>query len=53
MKKPKHEPKAMMAARFQAEARQILANRTGQQSRFLNIAAAKGRYLEPVGRMAG
>ncbi|WP_236490839.1 hypothetical protein [Pseudomonas syringae] len=53
MKQVKHEPKALMAARFQAEARLVLAKRVGRQGRLLDIAAAKGRELEPVGRMAG
>lgn len=53
MKNIKHEPKAMMAARFKAEARQILATRTSRKSRFLDIAVAKGREMEPVGRLAG
>lgn len=52
MKQIKHEPKALMAARFQAEARQLLAKRSSQ-GRFLDIAASKGRSMEPVGRMAG
>lgn len=53
MKHVKHEPKVMMAARFQAEARQVLSKRSGQQGRFLAVALSKGRDMEPVGRMAG
>lgn len=49
----KYEPNALKAARFQAEARLMLAKRAGRQGRLLDIAAAKGRDLEPVGRMAG
>lgn len=53
MQKPKHEPKPMMAARFQAEARATLASRTAKRSRFLDVALSKGREFEPVGRLAG
>lgn len=52
MKQIKHEPKPLMAARFQAEARQALAKRTSQ-GRFIDIAASKDRSWEPVGRLAG
>lgn len=53
MQKPKHEPKPMMAARFQAEARAKLAKRSEKRSRFLDVALSKGRDFEPVGRLAG
>lgn len=53
MQKPKHEPKPLMAARFQAEARMMMANRSDKQSRFLDVALSKGREFEPVGRLAG
>ncbi len=53
MKKHKHEPKAVMVARFQAEARAVLSKRGDRQSRLLNIAASSRRDMEPVGRMAG
>lgn len=53
MHKPKHEPKPMMAARFQAEARATLAKRTDKRSRFLDVALSQGREFEPVGRLAG
>jgi len=53
MKKPKHEPKPMMAARFQAEARAVLAKRSDKRSRFLDVALAQGAEFEPVGRLAG
>ncbi|MBX6691910.1 hypothetical protein I8746_20120 [Pseudomonas sp. USTB-Z] len=52
MKQIKHEPKPLMIARFQAEARQALPKRSNQ-SRFLDIAASKDRSWEPVGRLAG
>lgn len=53
MQKPKHEPKPLMAARFQAEARIKMAKRSDKQSRFLDVALSKGREFEPVGRLAG
>ncbi|WP_202916046.1 hypothetical protein [Pseudomonas putida] len=53
MKQTKYEPKALMTARFKAEAQQVLSKRSGSQGRFLDIAASKGRSMEPVGRMAG
>jgi hypothetical protein len=53
MKHIKHEPKALMAARFRAEATLVLAKRSDRQGRMLDIAASKGRDMEPVGRMAG
>ncbi|WP_272940497.1 MULTISPECIES: hypothetical protein [Pseudomonas syringae group] len=42
-----------MTARFQAEARAILAQRSVKSSRFLYVALSKGREFEPVGRLAG
>ncbi|WP_248768510.1 hypothetical protein [Pseudomonas sp. MWU12-2345] len=53
MKKPKHEPKPMMAARFQAEARAALVKRSDKRNRFLDVALAQGAEFEPVGRLAG
>ncbi|MFT6464753.1 hypothetical protein [Halopseudomonas sp.] len=53
MKQKKQNSKPLMAAQFKAEARMMLANRSVKQSRFIEIAIAKGRELEPVGRMAG
>lgn len=52
MKQTKHEPKALMTVRFQKEARSLLLKRK-RQGRLLDIAAAKGMELEPVGWMAG
>lgn len=40
-------------AAIEAEAREVLQNRTAKQGRFLDIALQKGRELEPVGRLAG
>jgi len=42
-----------MIARFREEARLVLAKRHGAQGRLLAIAAAAGRDMEPVGRLAG
>ena len=53
MQKPKHEPKPLMVARLQAEARAVLAQRSGDASRFLDAALTKGRDIEPLGRLAG
>lgn len=53
MKKPKHEAKPIRAARYQAEARATLAQRADNPSRFLDLALAKGREFEPIGRLAG
>ncbi|MBA6097146.1 hypothetical protein A3L25_023995 [Pseudomonas putida] len=52
MRQIKQEPKPLMAARFQAEAREALAKRSSQ-GRFIDIAASKDRSWEPVGRLAG
>lgn len=53
MQKPKHEPKPVMVARFQAEARAALAKRSDKRSRFLDVVLSNGRDFEPVGRLAG
>lgn len=53
MQKPKHEPKPLMAGCFQAEARAVLAQRSGNASRFLDAALTKSRDIEPLGRLAG
>ncbi|RRV21399.1 hypothetical protein EGJ29_13195 [Pseudomonas sp. s199] len=53
MKKRKRESKAELIARYQEEARVVLAKRRGTTSRLLDIAAAAGRDMEPVGRLAG
>lgn len=53
MKKPKHEPKPMLAARFQAEARAVLAKRSDKRSRFLDAALAQGSKIETIGRLSG
>jgi len=53
VKKSKHDPKPLMAARFQAEARAALAKRKATSGRFLDIALTKDPEFEPVGRLAG
>jgi len=52
MRQIKPEPKPLMAVRFQAEAREALAKRSSH-GRFIDIAAAKDRSWEPLGRLAG
>jgi|GEM_PF-3591661 len=53
MKKRKRESEAEMIARFQEEARLVLAKRRDASVRWLDIAAATDRDMEPVGRLAG
>jgi hypothetical protein len=53
MRKSKHEQKRVMAARYHAEARALLAQRSFKASRFLDVALSNGREFEPVGRLAG
>jgi hypothetical protein len=45
--------KWQMKAAFEAEARELLANRSANQMRFLDAAHHKGRELEPIGWLAG
>lgn len=43
-----------LEAKFKSEAREILLHsRMRQQMRLFEIAAQKGRDMEPVGRLAG
>jgi len=53
MKKRERESKAEMIARFQEEARLVLAKRRDAAVRRLDIAAAADRDMEPGGRLAG
>lgn len=53
MKKRKRESKAELIARYQEEARLVLAKRRGARSRLLDIAVTLDRDMEPVGRLAG
>ncbi|SFU20316.1 hypothetical protein [Pseudomonas marincola] len=47
------EAKYIIIGRYKAEAYQVLSKRTRYQTRFLDIAVAKGFEMEPVGRLAG
>ena len=40
-------------AQFEAEARRLAGRPSENQLRFLKVAKAKGKEMEPVGRMAG
>jgi len=40
-------------AQFEAEARRLAGRVSENQLRFLKVAKAKGKDMEPVGRMAG
>jgi len=40
-------------AHFEAEARRLAGRVSENQLRFLKVAKAKGKEMEPVGRMAG
>lgn len=40
-------------AQFEAEARRLAGRVSENQLRFLKVAKAKGKEMEPVGRMAG
>ncbi|HEK1826533.1 TPA: hypothetical protein SMR77_004866 [Pseudomonas aeruginosa] len=49
--KPLNQPDA--GANFEAEARFLAGWVSENQLRFLKVAKAKGKEMEPVGRMAG
>ncbi|EIU1446631.1 hypothetical protein AAAC13_00730 [Pseudomonas aeruginosa] len=49
--KPLNKPDAV--ARFEAEARRLAGRVSENQLRFLKVAKAKGKEMEPVGLMAG
>ena len=40
-------------AQFEAEARRLAGRVSENQVRFLKVAKAKGKEMEPVGRLAG
>ena len=40
-------------AQFEAEARRLAGRVSDNQIHFLKVAKAKGKEMEPVGRMAG
>lgn len=45
--------KWQIKAGVEAEAREILSTRSTPPGRFLDLAVARGRDLEPLGRLAG
>lgn len=45
--------KWQMKAAFEAEARELVARRSANKTRFLDAAHQKGRELEPIGWLAG
>ncbi|WLH01309.1 hypothetical protein [Pseudomonas beijingensis] len=53
MKTSKRTPKPLLAAQYQAEARRLAGCATSIERQFLSVSLAKGKELEPVGRMAG
>lgn len=53
MKASKRTPKPLLAAQYEAEARRLAGCATIMERRFLSVSLAKGKELEPVGRMAG
>lgn len=53
MKASKRTPKPLLVAQYEAEARRLAGCATSIERRFLSISLAKGKELEPVGRLAG
>lgn len=53
MKASKRPPKPLLAAQYQAEARRLAGCATDVERQFLSVSLAKGKELEPVGRLAG
>ncbi|WP_370602004.1 hypothetical protein [Pseudomonas nitroreducens] len=53
MKPTKRQPKPLLIAQFQAEARRLAGGATENERRFIKVGLAKGKELEPVGRLAG
>ncbi|HEK4046062.1 hypothetical protein [Pseudomonas aeruginosa] len=49
--KPLEQPDTV--AHFEAEARRLAGRVSENQLRFLKVAKAKGKEMEPVGRLAG
>ncbi|HHG4506600.1 hypothetical protein OFL57_00435 [Pseudomonas aeruginosa] len=49
--KPLIKPDAF--AHFEVEAHRLAGHMSANQLRFLKVAKAKGKKMEPVGRMAG
>lgn len=53
MKAAKRTPKLSLAAQYEAEARRLAGCATRMERHFLSVSLAKGKELEPIGRMAG
>lgn len=45
--------KPLMAGKYTEEARRVLGERSGRESRFLDAVSSTCQDLEPVGRLAG
>lgn len=52
MKSTKRQPKALIVAQLEAEARRLADGISENERRFLSVALEKGKELEPVGRLA-
>ena len=52
MKASKRTSKPLLAAQYQVEARRLAGCATTIERQFLSVSLAKGKELEPVGRMA-
>ncbi|UZE23850.1 hypothetical protein LOY67_00095 [Pseudomonas sp. B21-056] len=53
MKASKRPPKPSLAAQYEAEACRLAGSATSMERQFLSVSLAKGKELEPIGRMAG
>jgi hypothetical protein len=53
MKRRKQKAKPLLVAEYHAEALRLAGNVSANQRRFLEIAAAHGKELEPSGLLAG
>ncbi|TWC12543.1 hypothetical protein FBY06_10948 [Pseudomonas sp. SJZ085] len=53
MKPSKRTPKPLLAAQYEADARRLAGCATRMERHFLSVSLAKGKELEPIGRMAG
>ncbi|WP_434136909.1 hypothetical protein JQR88_25420 (plasmid) [Pseudomonas luteola] len=53
MKHSKDIAKSLLAAQLQAEARRLAGSITSIERKFLAVSLAKGKELEPDGRLAG
>lgn len=53
MKSSKRQPKTLIVAQYEAEARRLAGGISENERRFLRVALEKGKELEPAGRLAG